>query len=106
MDCVAVLHDTDDRTGRMRGIFDIHHHLVQVRVEALAKRFDPPNAEVFKSLHEETQRRLNTFDERRVLRSRWRLVAGGCNLVVFTTGRGSCLGFKPSPVLKIATNTP
>lgn len=34
------------------------------------------------------------------------LVAGGCNLVVFTTGRGSCLGFKPSPVLKIATNTP
>jgi altronate hydrolase len=34
------------------------------------------------------------------------LVAGGCSLVVFTTGRGSCLGFKPSPVLKIATNTP
>jgi altronate hydrolase len=33
------------------------------------------------------------------------LVAGGCNLVVFTTGRGSCLGFKPTPVLKIATNT-
>lgn len=33
------------------------------------------------------------------------LVAGGCNLIVFTTGRGSCLGFKPSPVLKIATNT-
>ncbi len=34
------------------------------------------------------------------------LGAGGCNLIVFTTGRGSCLGFKPSPVLKIATNTP
>ncbi|MEP6754685.1 MAG: altronate dehydratase family protein [Chthonomonadales bacterium] len=34
------------------------------------------------------------------------LVAGGCNLVAFTTGRGSCLGFKPSPVLKIATNSP
>lgn len=34
------------------------------------------------------------------------LVAGGCNLVVFTTGRGSCLGFKPAPVLKISTNTP
>lgn len=34
------------------------------------------------------------------------LVAGGCSLVAFTTGRGSCLGFKPSPVLKIATNTP
>lgn len=34
------------------------------------------------------------------------LVAGGCNLFVFTTGRGSCLGFKPTPVLKVATNTP
>ncbi len=34
------------------------------------------------------------------------LVAGGCNLIVFTTGRGSCLGFKPTPTLKVATNTP
>jgi len=34
------------------------------------------------------------------------LVAGGCNLIAFTTGRGSCLGFKPTPVLKISTNTP
>lgn len=34
------------------------------------------------------------------------LVAGGCNLFAFTTGRGSCLGFKPTPVLKISTNTP
>ena len=33
------------------------------------------------------------------------LAAGGCNVIVFTTGRGSCLGFKPTPVLKIATNT-
>ena len=33
------------------------------------------------------------------------LAAGGCNLIAFTTGRGSCLGFKPSPSLKIATNT-
>ncbi len=33
------------------------------------------------------------------------LAAGGCNLIVFTTGRGSCSGFKPSPILKIATNS-
>ncbi len=33
-------------------------------------------------------------------------VAGGANLVMFTTGRGSCFGCKPSPVIKIATNTP
>jgi altronate hydrolase len=34
------------------------------------------------------------------------LVAGGCNLVAFTTGRGSCFGCKPAPSLKICTNTP
>ncbi len=32
-------------------------------------------------------------------------VAGGANLVMFTTGRGSCFGCKPSPVIKIATNS-
>ena len=34
------------------------------------------------------------------------LVAGGCNVIVFTTGRGSCFGCKPSPSIKVATNTP
>jgi altronate hydrolase len=34
------------------------------------------------------------------------IVAGGANVMAFTTGRGSCFGFKPTPVLKIATNTP
>ena len=33
-------------------------------------------------------------------------VASGCNLIGFTTGRGSCYGNKPVPSLKIATNTP
>jgi altronate hydrolase len=32
-------------------------------------------------------------------------VAGGCNLVVFTTGRGSCFGFKPAPSIKVVTNS-
>jgi len=32
-------------------------------------------------------------------------VAGGCNIVAFTTGRGSAFGFKPAPSLKIATNS-
>jgi altronate hydrolase len=32
-------------------------------------------------------------------------VAGGCNLVAFTTGRGSCFGFKPAPCIKIASNS-
>lgn len=34
------------------------------------------------------------------------LVAGGCNMVVFTTGRGSCYGCKPVPSIKVASNTP
>ena len=32
-------------------------------------------------------------------------VAGGCNIVAFTTGRGSCFGFKPAPSIKIASNS-
>jgi altronate hydrolase len=33
-------------------------------------------------------------------------VASGANLVCFTTGRGSVYGCKPSPSVKLATNTP
>jgi altronate hydrolase len=32
-------------------------------------------------------------------------VAGGCNIVTFTTGRGSAFGYKPAPSIKIATNS-
>ncbi len=33
-------------------------------------------------------------------------VAGGANLICFTTGRGSCFGCVPAPSIKLATNTP
>ena len=33
------------------------------------------------------------------------MVAGGVNIVCFTTGRGSVFGCKPVPSLKLATNT-
>ncbi|MCO6417560.1 altronate dehydratase family protein [Siccirubricoccus sp. KC 17139] len=33
-------------------------------------------------------------------------VAGGANLLCFTTGRGSVFGCKPTPSIKLATNTP
>jgi altronate hydrolase len=33
-------------------------------------------------------------------------IAGGANLIAFTTGRGSAFGSKPAPTLKLATNTP
>lgn len=32
-------------------------------------------------------------------------VAGGCSLILFTTGRGSVFGFKPAPCIKVASNT-
>ena len=32
-------------------------------------------------------------------------IAGGCNIVCFTTGRGSAFGSKPAPTIKLATNT-
>ena len=34
------------------------------------------------------------------------LAAGGVNLIAFTTGRGSAIGFPSIPVLKISSNTP
>jgi len=33
-------------------------------------------------------------------------VAGGANIICFTTGRGSAFGCKPAPSIKLATNTP
>ena len=33
------------------------------------------------------------------------LAAGGVNVIAFTTGRGSAIGFPTIPVIKIATNT-
>ena len=32
-------------------------------------------------------------------------IASGCNMIAFTTGRGSAFGSKPSPCIKIATNS-
>ncbi len=32
-------------------------------------------------------------------------VAGGANVIVFTTGRGSCFGARPTPSIKVASNT-
>jgi altronate hydrolase len=34
------------------------------------------------------------------------MVAGGANVCVFTTGRGSVYGCKPAPCIKVSTNTP
>ena len=33
-------------------------------------------------------------------------IAGGANMILFTTGRGSMFGAKPVPSMKLATNTP
>jgi altronate hydrolase len=33
-------------------------------------------------------------------------IAGGANMIIFTTGRGSCFGSRPAPTIKLASNTP
>jgi altronate hydrolase len=33
-------------------------------------------------------------------------IAGGANLIAFTTGRGSCFGSRPTPSIKLASNSP
>ena len=33
------------------------------------------------------------------------MIAGGANMICFTTGRGSVFGSKPVPTIKLATNT-
>jgi len=33
-------------------------------------------------------------------------IAGGANMVCFTTGRGSCFGSVPAPTMKLSSNTP
>lgn len=33
------------------------------------------------------------------------MIAGGCHIVVFTTGRGTCCGSPIAPAIKVATNT-
>jgi len=33
------------------------------------------------------------------------MIAGGANVVCFTTGRGTVCGFKPTPTIKMASNT-
>jgi altronate dehydratase len=33
------------------------------------------------------------------------MAAGGCNVCLFTTGRGSCFGFPTIPVIKVASNS-
>jgi altronate hydrolase len=32
-------------------------------------------------------------------------VAGGANVIAFTTGRGSCFGCRPAPSIKLTSNT-
>ena len=34
------------------------------------------------------------------------MIAGGATLIAFTTGRGSMFGSKPSPCIKLASNSP
>ena len=74
---------------------------------AVAKAGSRPLVQVYDYAEPVTQRGLVIMDSPGFdPASLTGMVAGGANLIVFTTGRGSCYGCKPSPSLKIATNTP
>jgi altronate hydrolase len=47
-----------------------------------------------------------SWTRRAMTRARPPVSAGGANMIMFTTGRGSMFGAKPVPSIKLATNTP
>jgi altronate hydrolase len=74
---------------------------------AVAKGGSTPMNAVYKYAHPITERGLVVMDTPGYDPvSATGQVAGGANMLVFTTGRGSVFGFKPAPSIKISTNTP
>ncbi len=81
--------------------------IVEKSLGAVAKAGQTPLCDVFQYAEQITSRGLVLMDTPGFDPcSITGMVAGGANMVVFTTGRGSCYGCKPSPSIKIATNTP
>ena len=81
--------------------------IVEKSLGAVAKAGQTPLCDVYEYAEQVTARGLVLMDTPGFDPcSITGMVAGGANMVVFTTGRGSCYGCKPSPSLKIATNTP
>ncbi len=74
---------------------------------AVAKAGSRPVTEVYEYAEPVTKRGLVIMDSPGFdPASATGMVGGGANLMVFTTGRGSCYGCKPTPSIKVATNTP
>ncbi len=72
---------------------------------AVAKGGSTPMNAVYKYAHQITERGLVVMDTPGYDPvSATGQVAGGANMIVFTTGRGSAFGYKPAPSIKVSTN--
>ncbi|WJW66991.1 altronate dehydratase family protein [Candidatus Chlorohelix allophototropha] len=73
---------------------------------AIAKGGSTPLNAVYKYAHPVTERGLVIMDTPGYDPvSATGQVAGGANMIAFTTGRGSVFGFKPAPSIKVSTNS-
>ena len=113
---VERIHWWEDYTARWGGEMDNNPSpgnkkgglttILEKSLGAVAKGGTAPLTEVYKFAEPVTQRGfvyMDTpgYDPCSVTGQ----IAGGANLIVFTTGRGSVSGYKPTPCIKLATNS-
>ena len=113
---VRLIHWWEDYTARNKGSMDNNPSpgnkkgglttILEKSLGAAAKGGTTPLTGVYKYAEEVTARGFTFMDSPGYdPASVTGQIASGCNLVVFTTGRGSAFGSKPAPTIKIATNT-
>ena len=80
--------------------------ILEKSLGAVAKAGSTPLMEVYRYAEEVTAKGLVFMDTPGYdLASVTGMVAGGANMICFTTGCGTVLGVKPVPVIKLASNT-
>lgn len=113
---VDLIHWWEDYTARNRGSMDNNPSpgnkkgglttILEKSLGAAAKGGTTPLTGVYKYAEPVTARGFTFMDSPGYdPASVTGQIASGCNLVCFTTGRGSAFGSKPAPTMKVATNT-
>ncbi|KEJ96415.1 altronate hydrolase [Pseudosulfitobacter pseudonitzschiae] len=113
---VDLIHWWEDYTARNRGSMDNNPSpgnkagglttILEKSLGAVAKGGTTPLMGVYKYAEPVTARGFTFMDSPGYdPASVTGQIASGCTLVCFTTGRGSAFGAKPSPSMKVATNT-
>lgn len=113
---IDLIHWWEDYTARNRGSMDNNPSpgnkagglttILEKSLGAVAKGGTTPLMGVYKYAEPVTARGFTFMDSPGYdPASVTGQIASGCTLVCFTTGRGSAFGAKPSPSMKVATNT-